>query len=41
MIDLSGSVRRRFKERRGAQRRANEFRESVKVSPPTVTLAFD
>lgn len=31
MIDLSGGVRWRFTEKRGAQRRANEFRESVKL----------
>ena len=34
MIDLSCSVRRRFKERTWAQRQSCEFKESVKPSPP-------
>lgn len=41
MIDLSCSVHRRFKEKTWAQRLAHEFKDSVKLSPPAVTLAFD
>lgn len=41
MIDLSCSVHWRFKEKSRAQRRAHELKESVRLSPPAVTLAFD